>query len=71
MARCSMVGTAPAGTSSVSAVCAEMVTVPGYVFQKRETVRFKLGWPLAIHGGGTLGCQTPNQGKKGVSLNIQ
>ena len=31
--------------------------VPGYVFQKRETVRFKLVWSLAVYGGGTPGLK--------------
>ena len=55
MARCSMVGKVPAFKSSVSAVRPGMVTAPGQVFQKRETVRPKLVWSLAVYGGGILG----------------
>jgi len=54
-----MVGTVPTCRSCVSAAWAGMA--PGYVFKKREMVRPKLVWSLAVYGCGTPGCQTPNE----------
>ena len=38
-----------------------MLTASGYVFKKRDPVRPKLVWSLAVYGGETPGCQTPKR----------